>query len=92
ACHKKFKLFQMDVKTAILNGILSEEVYISQPPGFISSEKPNYVYRLHKAVYGLKQAPRAWYDRLTEFLTTNKYTKGKADPTLFTFRENSDLL
>jgi hypothetical protein len=65
---KGFKLYQMDVKSAILNGFLEEEVYVKQPPGFESAEFPHRVYRLRKALYGLKQAPRAWYGRLKGFL------------------------
>ncbi|GJQ99288.1 retrovirus-related pol polyprotein from transposon TNT 1-94 [Tanacetum coccineum] len=62
-CTLDFKLFQMDVKTAFLNGLINEEVYVAQPPGFIDFEKPDHVYKLNKAFYGLKQAPKAWYDR-----------------------------
>ncbi|GJW31561.1 retrovirus-related pol polyprotein from transposon TNT 1-94 [Tanacetum coccineum] len=62
ACALDFKLFQMDVKSAFLNGFINEEVYVAQPPGFIDFAKPNYVYRLKKALYGLKEAPKAWYD------------------------------
>jgi hypothetical protein len=61
---KGFKLYQMDVKIAFLNGFLEEEVYVKQPPGFESVEFPHRVYRLRMALYGLKQAPRAWYGRL----------------------------
>ena len=67
ACALDFKLYQMDVKSAFLNGIINEEVYVAQPPGFVDFKKPNHVYRLKKALYGLKQAPKAWYDRLKAF-------------------------
>ncbi|GJS99710.1 integrase, catalytic region, zinc finger, CCHC-type containing protein [Tanacetum coccineum] len=62
--HKNITIFQMDVKTAFLNAPLKEEVYVSQPEGFIDPEFPDYVYRLKKTLYGLKQAPRAWGDIL----------------------------
>nr|GEX79671.1 hypothetical protein [Tanacetum cinerariifolium] len=58
--HKDFTVFQMDVKTVFLNGILKEKVYVCQPPGFVSKQYPDHVYALEKALYGLKQAPRAW--------------------------------
>nr|GFB64668.1 retrovirus-related Pol polyprotein from transposon TNT 1-94 [Tanacetum cinerariifolium] len=63
--HKDFIVFQMDVKTTFLNGILKEEVYVGQPPGFVSKQYPDHVYALDKALYGLKQAPRGWYDVLS---------------------------
>nr|GEX46271.1 ribonuclease H-like domain-containing protein [Tanacetum cinerariifolium]GEX46821.1 ribonuclease H-like domain-containing protein [Tanacetum cinerariifolium] len=66
----------MDVKTAFLNGSLKEEVYVSQPEGFIDPEFQNHVYRLKKYLYGLKQAPRAWYDNLSSFLIEHGFTKG----------------
>nr|GEU64939.1 hypothetical protein [Tanacetum cinerariifolium] len=68
AAHKDFTVFQMDVKTTFLNVILKEEVYVGQPPGFVSKQYPDHVYALEKAMYGLKQAPRAWYDVLSKFL------------------------
>jgi hypothetical protein len=61
---KGFKLHQMDVKSAFQNGVLEEEVYVRQPPGFESEKYPHRVYKLRKALYGLKQAPRSWYGRL----------------------------
>jgi hypothetical protein len=74
----------MDVKSAFLNGPIKEEVYVEQPPGFEDSEYPNHVYKLSKALYGLKQALRAWYECLRDFLISNGFKVGKADPTLFT--------
>ncbi|KAI3758935.1 hypothetical protein L6452_06508 [Arctium lappa] len=73
----------MDVKSAFLNGKLSEEVYVEQPPGFFGPKHPHYVYKLDKALYGLKQAPRAWYDTLFSFLISEKFERGKIDNTLF---------
>ncbi|GKC83868.1 retrovirus-related pol polyprotein from transposon TNT 1-94 [Tanacetum coccineum] len=66
--HINMVVYQMDVKTAFLNDILREEVYVSQPDGFVDPENPNHVYKLKKALYGLKQAPRAWYNLLSSFL------------------------
>jgi hypothetical protein len=68
ATNHEFKLYQMDVKSAFLNGPLQEQVYVEQPLGFEDPRKPNHVYLLHKALYGLKQAPRAWYECLKDFL------------------------
>jgi hypothetical protein len=68
ACHLGFKLYQMDVKSAFLNGILQEEVYVEQPKGFQDPHHPHHVFKLKKALYGLKQAPWAWYERLTPYL------------------------
>jgi hypothetical protein len=69
ATYNGFKLYQMDVKSAFLNGPIKEEVYVEQPPGFEDSEYPNHVYNLSKAFYGLKQAPRTWYDACEIFLS-----------------------
>jgi hypothetical protein len=84
ATYYGFKLYQMDVKSAFLNGPIKEEVYVEQPPGFEDSEYPNHVYKLSKALSRLKQAPRAWYKCLRDFLITNGFKVGKADTTLFT--------
>ncbi|GJX07249.1 retrovirus-related pol polyprotein from transposon TNT 1-94 [Tanacetum coccineum] len=92
AAHKSFPTYQMDVKTAFLNGPLKEEVYVAQPDGFVDPDHPEKVYRLRKALYGLKQAPRAWYDELTNFLMSKGFTKGTIDPTMFTIRYGEDIL
>ncbi|GKB34513.1 retrovirus-related pol polyprotein from transposon TNT 1-94 [Tanacetum coccineum] len=76
AASKNMTIYQMDVKTTFLNGELKEEVYVSQPEGFVDPDHPTHVYRLKKALYGLKQAPRAWYDTLSQFLMDNKFSKG----------------
>nr|GEW26775.1 retrovirus-related Pol polyprotein from transposon TNT 1-94 [Tanacetum cinerariifolium] len=77
--HTNITIFQMDVKTAFLNGPLKEEVYVSQPERFIDPEFPNHVYGLKKALYGLKQAHHAWYDKLSSFLIEHGFTKGCKD-------------
>ncbi|GKB50916.1 retrovirus-related pol polyprotein from transposon TNT 1-94 [Tanacetum coccineum] len=82
----------MDVKTAFLNDILREEVYVSQPDGFVDPENPNHVYKLKKSLYGLKQAPRAWYDLLLSFLLSQKFSKGTVDHTLIIRKEGKDIL
>ncbi|GJX22216.1 retrovirus-related pol polyprotein from transposon TNT 1-94 [Tanacetum coccineum] len=92
ATHMNMIVYQMDVKTAFLNGILREEVYISQPDGFVDPENPNHVCRLKKALYGLKQAPRVWYDLLSSFLLSQGFSKGTVDPTLFISRKGKDIL
>ena len=74
ASHLNFKLYQMDVKSAFLNGMLQEEVYVEQPKGFVDPHRLDDVYKLKRALYGLKQAPRAWYDRLTAYLIEHDYT------------------
>jgi hypothetical protein len=84
ASFHNFKLYQMDVKSAFLNGPINEEVYVAQPPGFEDPLHPDHVYKLHKALYGLKQAPRAWYEHLRDFLLKNGFEIGKVDSTLFT--------
>ena len=87
-----FKLYQMDVKCAFLDGYLNEEVFIEQPKGFEDPHFPNHVLRLKKALYGLKQAPRAWYDRLTNYLLNRGFKRGYADRTLFVKSDEAYLL
>nr|GEU73208.1 hypothetical protein [Tanacetum cinerariifolium] len=76
AARRNMTVYQMDVKTAFMNGELKEEVYVSQPKGFVDPDHPTHVYRLKKALYGLKQAPRAWYDTLSRFFLDNNFSKG----------------
>jgi hypothetical protein len=89
---KGFKLYQMDVKSAFLNGFLKEKFYVKQPRGFESVEFPHNVYRLRKALYGLKQAPHAWYGRLRGFLFSKGFEMSKVDNTLFLLRQGDDIL
>nr|GEW23594.1 retrovirus-related Pol polyprotein from transposon TNT 1-94 [Tanacetum cinerariifolium] len=92
ACPLDFKLFQIDVKSAFLNGFINENVYVAQTPGFIDFEKPYHVYKLKKDLYGLKQAPKAWYDRLKAFLIKNEYKIEMVDNTLFTKKKSSNII
>lgn len=82
----------MDVKSSFLNGVVSKEVYVKQPPGFEVSIYPEHVVKLKKSLYGLKQAPRAWYERLGNFLLENNFQKGKVDTTLFRKTLKNDIL
>ncbi|GKA07534.1 retrovirus-related pol polyprotein from transposon TNT 1-94, partial [Tanacetum coccineum] len=74
AAHKNITIYQIDVKMAFLNGKLKEEVYVSQPEGFVDQDNSSHVYKLKKALYGLKQAPRAWYDMLSSFLISQQFS------------------
>eukprot|EP00253_Pinus_taeda_P004992 PITA_04992 len=89
---QKFKVFQMDVKSAFLNGDLEEEMYIEQPGGFILGNDPTLVCRLKKALYGLKQAPRACYYRLDKYLHQQGFSKGSTDINLYIKIDNDKLL
>jgi hypothetical protein len=80
ACARNIKLYQMDVKSAFINGYINEKVYVEQPPGFEDYKKPNHVYKLKKTLYGLKQAPKAWYVRLRDFLLSKEFIMGKLTP------------
>ncbi|WKA13292.1 hypothetical protein VitviT2T_030608 [Vitis vinifera] len=92
ACFKNFVLYQMDVKSAFLNGFINEEVYVEQPLGFQSFNFPNHVFKLKKTFYGLKQAPRAWYERLSKFILKKGFKMGKIDTTLFIKTKENDML
>nr|GFC22538.1 retrovirus-related Pol polyprotein from transposon TNT 1-94 [Tanacetum cinerariifolium] len=92
AAHKNMVVYQMDVKTTFLKGNLREDVYVSQPDGFVDPDNPNHVYKLKKDIYGLKQAPRAWYNMLSSFLLSQDFFKGSVDPTLFIRKNGNDLI
>ncbi|GJZ90281.1 retrovirus-related pol polyprotein from transposon TNT 1-94 [Tanacetum coccineum] len=92
AANKNMTFSKWTSKQAFLNGKLKEEVYVSQPEGFVDQDNPSHVYKLKKALYGLKQAPRAWYDMLSSFLISQHFSKGAVDPTLFTWKAGNDLL
>jgi hypothetical protein len=82
----------MDVKSAFLNGVIQEGVYVRQPPGFESPKYLDRVYKLSNVLYGLKQASRAWYARLKIFLLEYRYVMGSVDKTLFTINHDTDFL
>ncbi|GJZ09913.1 putative ribonuclease H-like domain-containing protein [Tanacetum coccineum] len=94
ASYMGFIVFQMDVKriVAFLYGKIDEEVYVSQPPGFIDPKYPKKVYKVVKALYGLHQAPRAWYATLSTFLLKNGYRRGTIDKTLFIKKDKNDIM
>lgn len=89
--HHDICLYQMDVKSAFLNGKIEKEVYVAQPPRFEDPKHPEKVYQLNKALYGLKQAPRSWYDTLKEFLKKKGFKPSSLDPTLFTKSYDDEL-
>jgi hypothetical protein len=92
AASKGFKLYQMDVKSDFLNGVIEEEVYVKQPSVFENPKYPYRVYNLSKFLYGLKQAPRSWYARLKTFLLKYGYVMGSVNKTLFTLNHDTDFL
>ncbi|BBG96481.1 transposable element gene [Prunus dulcis] len=93
AAQKGWKLYQLDVKSAFLNGKLQEEVYVEQPEGFVIQGKEDRVYRLHKALYGLKQAPRAWYGEIDGYFAECGFEKSLSEATLYTkTRGENDIL
>ncbi|CAL9017123.1 unnamed protein product [Prunus brigantina] len=81
-----------DVKSAFLNGVLKEEVYVDQPQGFVKKDEETKVYKLHKALYGLKQAPRAWYDEIDAYFNKAGFKKSPSEATLYVKAEGSDVL
>ncbi|GJR14706.1 putative ribonuclease H-like domain-containing protein [Tanacetum coccineum] len=92
ASFMNFLVYQMDVKSAFLYGTIEEEVYVSQPLGFVDPEFLEKVYKVEKALYGLHQAPRAWYETLSTYLLDNGFYRGQIDKTLFIKRVKGDIL
>ncbi|KAG8492199.1 hypothetical protein CXB51_009896 [Gossypium anomalum] len=90
AAHMQWNVYQLDVKSAFLNGILEEEIYVEQPEGFEVPGKEEMVYRLRKALYGLKQAPRAWYARIDSYLLSLKFERSASEPTLYVKRNKTE--
>jgi len=91
AVSRNWKIHQLDIHNAFLNGVLTEEVYMKQPPGFIDSSLPSHVCRLHKSLYGLKQAPRAWYTRLSDVLLSIGFRASKVDTSLFILSDGTNI-
>jgi len=91
-CMNEFQLYQMDVKSAFLNGYINEEVYVSQPPGLEDYKYPEHVFKLKKALYELKQALRQWYERLSKFLFSQGYDRGKTYKILFMKKACIDII
>ncbi|KAM1260029.1 hypothetical protein ACFX2J_039256 [Malus domestica] len=87
-----WSLRQLDVKNAFLHGILQEEVYMAQPPGFADPVHPHFVCKLHKSQYGLKQAPRAWNERFTAFLPSLGFISTYSDSSLFVKHVGSEIV
>ncbi|GKA03938.1 putative ribonuclease H-like domain-containing protein [Tanacetum coccineum] len=92
ASYLGFMVYQMDVKSAFLYGRIDEEVYVTQPKGFVDPQHPKKVYKVVKALYGLHQAPRAWYATLSTFLLNHGYRRGTIDKTLFLKKHKSDII
>ena len=92
AAHHQWPIYQMDIKSAFLNGTLEEEVYVEQPPGFAVPGSASKVCKLKKALYGLKQAPRAWYQRIDEFFGRIGLERSPSDPNLYLYLEGGKRL
>eukprot|EP00253_Pinus_taeda_P032282 PITA_32282 len=92
AAQNKWKVYQMDVKSTFLNGVLIEEVYIEQPLGYVKKGQEHKVCKLKKALYGMKQAPRAWYSRIDSYLQENGFEKCEGEPTVYIKKKDGKLL
>ena len=85
-------MYQLDVKSAFLNGVLHEEIYVEQPEGFLKNEEKDKVYLLKKALYGLKQAPRAWYSKIDDHLLSIGFKKSLSEATLYVKHQSNEVL
>ena len=85
-------LRQLDVNNAFLQGTLYEDIYMTQPPGFLDGDQSTHVYKLRKAIYGLKQAPRAWYQELRTNLLQMGFKNSHADTSLFIFQNGNQII
>nr|GEX54324.1 hypothetical protein [Tanacetum cinerariifolium] len=92
ASYMGFIVYQMDVKSAFMYGTIDEEVYVTQPSGFVDLKFPNKVYKVVKALHGLHQAPKAWYATLSTFLEKSRYKIGAIDKTLFIKQDKKDIM
>nr|GEU76052.1 putative ribonuclease H-like domain-containing protein [Tanacetum cinerariifolium] len=92
ASYMGFIVYQIDVNSAFMYGIINEEVYVTQPPSFVDPKFPNKVYKVVKALYGLHQAPRSWYATLSTFLEKSGYRRGVIDKTLFIKQDKKDIM
>lgn len=92
AVSRSWPIKQLDVNNAFLQGTLTNEVYVSQPPGFVDPDRPHHVFCLNKALYGLKQAPRAWYQKLKNFLTDMGCINSLADTSAFIYLQDANIV
>eukprot|EP00253_Pinus_taeda_P033265 PITA_33265 len=92
AAQNKWKVYQMDVKSAFLNGVLKEELNVEQPLGYEKKGEEHKVCKLKKALYGLKQAPRAWYSRIDSYLLDNEFDKCEGEPTVYIKEKDGKIL
>ena len=89
---KKWKIFQLDVKSTFLIGKLDEKIYVEQPQGFFVQGGEEKVYRLKKSLYGLKQAPRVWYNEIDTYFLKNNFQRSKSEATLYVRKEHGSII
>jgi len=92
ATHHKWTVYQMEIKSSFLNGVLKEEVYVVQLPGYEIEGQEDKLYQLKKDLYGLKQAPHAWYNMIDAYLLDNGFNKCDDEPTLYIKESEGKIL